>query len=142
MSLVIKNENGSKALFITDPSRRDDAVFYGSKPIPQQIQHGPLDAKIDILEEPNYFVVSSELPGVAVMDLWVVIEGMMLSLYAGVTGEKQKNGEYRYTEELIGGIRGWTMLSMRAQPEPIIAEFDKNVLRLVFPKKVGELSKK
>jgi HSP20 family molecular chaperone IbpA len=139
MSLITKIGNGFFFTSISDPSGRNGRGCRGLNNIPQEVLDCAPQAEIDISEDLHHYIVSSKLPGVARRNLWVYIEGRTLFLYATVTGERQENGEYRYTEELLGGIRGEIVLPEQAFRGLERAEFNDGVLLLVFPKITDEL---
>jgi HSP20 family molecular chaperone IbpA len=135
MSLII--ERGKELLYapIRDPSCKNKWKVRSLAFVPQQVWECTTQASMDISDEPRSYTVSSKLPGVELENLWVYIEGRTLSIYAGVTGEKQEDGEYHYAEELLGGFQGEIALPEQVHRKVTKAEFENGVLVLVFPKK-------
>jgi HSP20 family molecular chaperone IbpA len=138
MSLILVSGKSHFFIPIHDPSCRDEWAVFGLGRIPQKTRDGLLRARIDLSEEPDHYVVRSELPGVMRKDLWVTIIDRTLSIYAGVTGEEQADGSYCYAEELLDGIRGEIALPELAFRRPRVAEFGDDMLHLVFQKKTDE----
>jgi HSP20 family molecular chaperone IbpA len=137
MSLIIKDGDSLQYRPILDRFNENKWEVSSLDSMPQQVRDCTAQAKINVYENPHFYSVNSDLLGVELKNIWICIEGKTLYLYAGVTGEKQENGEYRYTKELLGGIRGEIKLPERVHPRPARPEFHRGSVVLFFPKKAN-----
>lgn len=104
-----------------------------------------LSAKLDMVEQPNEFRVSVDLPGVKKEDIQVHVENGMLSVAAERREEKQSDGKdarYHYAERRYGSIKRVVSLPEGADAEKVKASFEDGVLTLDFAKKAGGASRK
>jgi HSP20 family protein len=90
---------------------------------------------VDIVEEPNRFKLTAEVPGMSGEDIEVTVSGGMLVL----KGEKKQESErtdknYSLSERSYGAFRRAFDLPEGVDRDQIAAEFSKGVLTITLPK--------
>ena len=96
---------------------------------------------IDIVEEPNGYKLTAELPGMAEKDVELVVSGDMLTL----KGEKKQESErkeknYTLSERSYGSFERGFWLPEGIDRDKIAAEFSKGVLTVTLPKTPAAVS--
>ena len=96
-----------------------------------------VEIKIDVKEGEKEFMVEAEIPGVRKEDIFVDVDGDMVSLRAEVKSEKEeKKGEkVVYSERSYGMVSRSFTLPMDVDDKAVKAEYRDGVLKLVLPKK-------
>lgn len=102
-----------------------------------------LSPAVDIVEDPNAYKLTAELPGLVDKDIEVTISGHRLT----IKGEKrqeheQKNGNICLTERSYGAFQRSFMLPEGISDDKVVATFDKGVLTVTVPKAVREHPKR
>lgn len=90
---------------------------------------------MDIVEEPNGFRLTAELPGMAEKDIELVVSGDTVTL----KGEKKQESErkdknYTLSERCYGSFQRTFTLPEGVDRDKITAEFGKGVLTVTLPK--------
>lgn len=130
----LAEDSAPTCLYITNGDNKQVA------PLPRR---GVLNAKMDLLEKPDAFLVHVELPGVRKEDIQVHVENGMLSLMAERKEEKKEDKDrYHYSERRYGSIKRMVSLPEQADPDNVKAEFENGVLCLSFAKKPENASRK
>ncbi|MDX1803929.1 MAG: Hsp20/alpha crystallin family protein [Alcanivorax sp.] len=108
--------------------------MYGNSPMPPR-EVTAFRPKLDILEKPDQYLVTAELPGMEKSDLDITLDGQTLSL-AGQkkeVREEDKDG-YHYSERLFGQFQRLLTLPDDADAEHLNAVFHNGVLTLTIPR--------
>lgn len=106
-------------------------------------RRGVLNAKLDLLEKPDSFLINVELPGVKKEDIQVHVENGLLSVMAERKEEhKEEKDRYHYSERRYGSIKRVISLPEQADPDNVKADFSNGVLGLSFAKKPEAASRK
>lgn len=103
-----------------------------------------LEAKIDVKENPNEYVVHAEIPGVKKEDIHVEIEGNRVAISAEVKREEeQKEGDrVLRSERYYGAVARSFSLANELDESKAVAKYDAGVLTLTLPKKAVASSKR
>lgn len=90
---------------------------------------------VDIKEEPNQFVIHTDLPGVDIKDIEITLENGVLSLRGQRTAEKEEEtGQYRRVERVRGSFLRRFSLPDVADADKVTAKCKDGVLEVVVPK--------
>lgn len=90
---------------------------------------------MDLVEEPEHFVLRADLPGLDEKDVTIEVEGDVLTLSGERKVEHQEEGEgYYRLERSTGTFRRTLHLPQGVDAEGIEASFDRGVLELRIPK--------
>lgn len=108
-----------------------------------QVRPCSFQARLDLLEKPNSYVINVDLPGVAKEDIQIQVERGTLTIVAERAEEKHEEGDqYHRTERRFGSIKRVVPLPEQADQDNVKAEFDNGVLQLTVAKKANDVSKK
>ncbi len=101
------------------------------------------DIKMDVVENPQAYIVKAEIPGVAKDDIQVSIDGNTVSLSAEVKREtEQKEGDkVIHTERYYGRVARSFSLSTEIDDTQAQAKYNNGVLELTLPKKAAASAK-
>ena len=123
-----------------------DDLFRGFfvRPVDMNIPAIPPSIKMDVIEQPQTFVVHAELPGVNKEDIHVHVEGNQVSITAEVKKENEvKEGErVLRSERFYGQVARTFQLAQDIDDAQAAAKFDNGVLELTLPKKSAGASKR
>ena len=102
------------------------------------------EARVDVKEAPDRYVVSAELPGVNKEDIQVQIDGNRVSLSAEVKrSSEQKEGErVLRSERYYGAIARSFQLAGEIDEARAEARYDAGVLTLTLPKKAAAAARR
>jgi HSP20 family protein len=101
----------------------------------------PLTPAVDIVEQPNAFEITAELPGMDDKDIEVKVVNGALVIKGEKRTEKEKSeGDVRVSERRFGSYERSFMLPDGVDPAKIEATFAKGVLTVTMPK-TAEASK-
>jgi len=90
---------------------------------------------IDIVDEPNGYKLTAELPGMEEKDIELVVSGDTVTLKGEKKQEsEQKDKNYTLSERCYGSFRRTFTLPDGVDREKISAEFGKGVLTVTMPK--------
>ncbi|EKF75538.1 heat shock protein Hsp20 [Alcanivorax hongdengensis A-11-3] len=104
-------------------------------PAPRAQPSIPFRPNLDILERPEHYLITAELPSMEKRDLSVTLDGDSLT----IAGEKQdvmeseKDG-YHYSERRFGQFQRLLTLPADADGEQMNATFHNGVLSLTIPR--------
>ncbi|PJF18670.1 Heat shock protein Hsp20 [Paramicrosporidium saccamoebae] len=110
--------------------------------MPPTNTRGLMTSRMDILDRPDHYKVSVELPGVSRDDIRVHLDGNRLYLEAHKSEEHTGEGERVYlSERSYGAIRRTVEMPGSVDPTKVKAEFDNGLLKVYVGKKesLGEL---
>ncbi len=106
------------------------------------LRGGPLDGQewapvIDVLEEPDRFLVRAELPGLATEDVDVSISGGTLTIRGQKLSDRPEGDDRHYlrSERRFGTYSRTVPLPATVDAENATAHCRKGVLEVVLPKK-------
>lgn len=105
--------------------------------------------RMDVVENPDAFLVHAELPGVKKEDIHVSIDGAQVSISAEVKEErtvKERNGKegcrVLRAERYYGKVSRSFQLAQEIDDAQASARFNDGVLELTLPKRVAAASKR
>lgn len=107
----------------------------------------PLTLHVDVVEEPNKYVINAEIPGVEKKDIKVDVDGDRLTLSAERREEvKEEDKDRRFVrqERTYGSVSRTFTLPPDADHDPahIRAVYDKGMLKLELPRTESKAAKK
>lgn len=101
----------------------------------------PLDfwnPRLDLVEEPDRFVIEVDLPGVRREDVRVEVEGRLLAISGGRQLVRDLAGpRFRRRERFYGSFRRTVELPDAVDREAVSADLRDGILRVVLPKLGG-----
>jgi HSP20 family protein len=90
---------------------------------------------VDIVEQPDAFQITAELPGMDEKSIEVKCSGDVLTIKGEKRDEKEENKEGCYlSERRFGSIQRSFRMPQNVDPEKIDAKFKNGVLTLTLPK--------
>ena len=90
---------------------------------------------VDIVEKPDAFQITAELPGMDEKSIEVKCSGDVLTIKGEKRDEKEENEEGCYlSERRFGSIQRSFRMPQNVDPEKIDAKFKNGVLTLTLPK--------
>jgi HSP20 family protein len=100
-----------------------------------QTQAAGFSPRLEVVERPNEFVVSAELPGIEEKAVDVEVHGNVLTLRGEKRVEKSEEQEGRhFTERVYGEFRRSIELPVDVQADKATASFKNGVLTIHLPK--------
>jgi len=106
------------------------------------ISTGPLDGQdwappLDVLDEPDRYLVRAEVPGLDVKDIEVSVSGDTLTIKGHKPTERREGQERNYIlmERRFGNFMRSIRLPAGLEPSGIVATSKRGVLEIVLPKK-------
>lgn len=97
---------------------------------------------VDIIEEPERFVLLADLPGVESNDMEITMEGGMLTIRGERRANSEQRGDYRRAERVHGTFYRRFGLPDTADPERISAKCRNGVLEVVIPKQEAKRARR
>jgi len=101
------------------------------------------EVKMDVTEDPEFYYVKAEIPGVKKEDIHILVEGNTVSISAQVeTRKEMREGETSLCTELYQGsvARSFTVMT-DLDDTKAEAKYENGMLELKLPKKVGARAK-
>jgi len=102
---------------------------------------GPLDGQewapiVDLLEEPERFVIKAEVPGLDAGDIEVVVSGGLVTLKGYKSDERTEATDRHYlrAERRSGSFARSVPLTSAADADHVTATCKKGILEIVLPK--------
>lgn len=111
--------------------------FGGRFGLPAEHTSGWLAPRIDVAESDDAVQITAELPGVEESEVEITLVDDVLTIRGEKQSESTKEGEgktYRLVERSYGSFRRSLPLPFKADPEKVVANFDKGVLSVTVPK--------
>jgi HSP20 family protein len=99
----------------------------------------PPAIKLDVVEGKKEYTVKAEIPGVAKEDIYVDVDGPVVTLCAEVRRENpdKKEGGMLRGERFYGMLSRTFTLPLEILPDTTKAVYENGVLTLTLPKKLG-----
>jgi len=97
----------------------------------------PPSMKVDVIEEPNAYVVQAELPGINKDDVKLTVENDVLTISAerkNEVKEEDKNKRYVRMERSYGAVSRSLRLPPGCDPSKIAAKHENGVLKVSVPR--------
>jgi HSP20 family protein len=100
---------------------------------------GTIWPRVDIIEEPDSFILRADLPGLEKSDISINVDGRTLTISGekNATTREHKKGNYYHLERSYGAFRRSFSLPAHVDEKKIDAHYKDEVLELVL-KKSGE----
>ena len=105
------------------------------------VNFGPLDGQewapiLDLLEEPERFVIKAEVPGLDAADIEVVVTGGLVTLNGYKSDERTEGTDRHYVraERRSGSFSRSVPLSSAVDADQVTAACKKGVLQITLPK--------
>jgi len=122
--------------FLDDLPDRIRQMFDGSLAQDPVMPVGWMPA-VDIVEKPEAFIISAELPGMFAKDVDVSLDDGVLTISGEKEDEKKEGAEdsqYYLFERRYGSFRRAFTLPNAVDAEKVAAEFDNGLLKVTLPK--------
>lgn len=97
--------------------------------------------KCDIYEEENNYVIEMDIPGFQKNDIQIEVENGYLTIFVENPVENSENKNYLRRERIYENYERSFYIG-EVNSEEISAEFRDGILKVIFPKKQEEVSKK
>jgi len=101
--------------------------------------------KVDVIEEPNSYVVQAELPGMTKDDVKVTVDNDVLTIAAErkhEVNEEDKNKRYVRMERSYGAVSRSLRLPPGCDPSKISAKHENGILKVSVPRNPNHMSSK
>jgi len=101
--------------------------------------------KVDVIEEPNAYVIQAELPGMNKDDVKVSVDNDVLTISAERKSEikdEDKNKRYVRMERSYGAVSRSLRLPPGCDPSKINAKHENGVLKITIPRNPNQTSTK
>lgn len=115
------------------------AVFKGILPAMQWDEVLPPSIRLDVEESEKAYTVKAEIPGVKKEEIFVDVDGAVVTLRAEVRREppEVREGGMLHTERFYGTLSRTFTLPMEVDADAANAKYENGVLWLTLPKKLG-----
>jgi len=122
---------------LLDEFFRDAAPGFYIRPLHGDKLPSPAQIKVDVTESDGAYTVHAEVPGVAKEDLYVTLEGQVLSLSAEVRQQDQatRDGKVLRSERYFGQVARSLQLPSEVDVSQARARYEDGVLTLTLPKR-------
>jgi HSP20 family molecular chaperone IbpA len=111
-------------------------------PAPTEARRRTLSPAVDIVEAPDAYVLTVDLPGVAEQDIDVTVERNLLKLSARRSARSHADHRLVFSEIARGDYRRTFTLPEQVDHKAIAASFRNGVLSLTVPKAAAVLPRK
>lgn len=121
----------------------DDFFKRVMRPVRWEVESGPMDIKLDVIEGDNAYTVKAEVPGMKKEDIHVEIDGNVVTISAESKAEKkvEEKGRVIRSERYYGSLYRSFTLGHDIDEASADAKYVDGVLELTLPKRATSRTK-